>query len=467
MEKAMNIKSDGRWKPAKALLLLGLSIGYFMVLLDTTVVSVALPAIRADLGGGISGLQWVVNAYTIVFAGFLLSMGGLADKLGARRVYAGGLVLFLAASALSAAAPSLGLLIALRAVLGIGGAALTPASLALVAHAFPEPSARARALGIWAAVTGIAMAAGPVAGGLLADSLGWRSIFLLNVPLAVISLAIVLRLGAETARKRRQPLDWTGQWTAVTAIAALSFALMEGSTYGWGSPIVIAAFVLALVSAALFARAEMKGPDPLLPLGMFRNATVSAGMIAGMAVNIGLSGILFALPLFFQQARGLSAHTAGLALLPMTIPLAFNPIVTGRIVGRIGARIPMTAGFLLAAAGTILQLRMVSTSDYALPLIGLFLIGLGVSLTIPALMTAVISAVPREQTGAASGALNSSRQVGATLGVAMIGAILGGAPSMTAGMRLGLALTAAVLLAGSLLSFAFIGRKGRNPRTGR
>lgn len=208
----MNIKSDGRWKPAKALLLLGLSIGYFMVLLDTTVVSVALPAIRADLGGGISGLQWVVNAYTIVFAGFLLSMGGLADKLGARRVYAGGLVLFLAASALSAAAPSLGLLIALRAVLGIGGAALTPASLALVAHAFPEPSARARALGIWAAVTGIAMAAGPVAGGLLADSLGWRSIFLLNVPLAVISLAIVLRLGAETARKRRQPLDWTGQW---------------------------------------------------------------------------------------------------------------------------------------------------------------------------------------------------------------------------------------------------------------
>lgn len=254
---------------------------------------------------------------------------------------------------------------------------------------------------------------------------------------------------------------------AVTAIAALSFALMEGSAYGWGSPIVIAAFVLALVSAALFARAEMKGPDPLLPLGMFRNATVSAGMIAGMAVNIGLSGILFALPLFFQQARGLSAHTAGLALLPMTIPLVFNPIVTGRIVGRIGARIPMTAGFLLAAAGTILQLRMVSTSDYALPLIGLFLIGLGVSLTIPALMTAVISAVPREQTGAASGALNSSRQVGATLGVAMIGAILGGAPSMTAGMRLGLALTAAVLLAGSLLSFAFIGRKGRNPRTGR
>ncbi|MDR9856110.1 MFS transporter [Paenibacillus sp. VCA1] len=460
MEKAMQIKTGSRRRLAKALLIAGLSLGYFMVLLDTTVVNVAPPAIRADLGGGISGLQWVVNAYTIVFAGFLLSMGGLADKLGARRVYVGGLILFLAASALSAAASSLGMLIALRAVLGVGGAALTPASLTLIAHAFPEPSARARALGVWAAVTGIAMAAGPVVGGLLADSFGWRSIFLLNVPLAVIGLAIVLPLGAETARKRRR-LDWTGQWTAVTAIAALSFALMEGPVYGWASPVVMAAFVLALLGAVLFVRAETKGADPLLPFGLFRDATVSAGMFAGMAVNIGLSGVLFVMPLFFQQTLGLTAHAAGLVLLPMTVPLAFNPIVTGRVVSRIGARIPMTSGFLLAAIGTFMQLRIVYGSGYAVPLIGLFLIGLGVSFTIPALMTAVIGAAPQEQTGAVSGALNSSRQLGATLGVALIGSIIGGSPSPAAGMRLALSVTAVILFAGSLLSLTFIGRKTR------
>ncbi len=176
MEKAIEIQSRSGGKPAKALLLAGLSLGYFMVLLDTTVVSVALPAIRADLGGGITGLQWVVNAYTIVFAGLLLSMGTLTDKLGAKRVYIGGLVLFLAASAASAAAPSLDALIGLRAVLGIGGAALMPASLTLLAHAFPEPKQRAQAMGIWAATTGVAMAAGPVVGGILVDSLGWDGI---------------------------------------------------------------------------------------------------------------------------------------------------------------------------------------------------------------------------------------------------------------------------------------------------
>lgn len=454
----MQVQSNSSGKLTKALLLLGLSLGYFMVLLDMTVVSVALPAIRADLGGGIAGLQWVVNAYTIVFAGLLLSMGTIADKLGAKRVYISGLVLFLIASAISTAVPSLGALIGLRAILGVGGAALLPASLTLFAHTFPEPAQRARALGIWAAVTGIAMAAGPVIGGLLVDSLGWRSIFLLNVPLAVISLIMTSQFVNETIRNPRQSFDLAGQVSAITAIVALSFALMEGEAYGWNSPVIWGAFSLALLCAIVFLMVEAKGKTPLLPLRLFRNPTVTAGMIAGMAINIGMSGILFILPLFFQQLRGLSAHMAGLALLPMMIPMAFNPIFAGRIVGRIGARIPMTIGFSLAALGTLLQVWVDVTTSYALTLIGLLLIGFGMSFTIPSLMAAVISSVPKEQTGAASGALNSSRQLGATLGVAILGSILNGNESFIAGMHMSLVVTTVILFGGSILSFAFIGR---------
>ncbi|KRF03409.1 MFS transporter [Paenibacillus sp. Soil766] len=455
----MQIQSNRTDKLAKGLLLLGLSLGYFMVLLDMTVVSVALPAIRAELGGGISGLQWVVNAYTIVFASFLLSMGAFADKLGAKRVYTGGLALFLAASAISAAVSTLGALIGLRTILGIGGAALMPASLTLLAHAYPGPAERARALGSWAAVTGAAMAAGPVVGGLLVDSFGWRSIFLLNVPLAGISLIMTFLFVRETDRKPRKSFDFWGQITVIVAIAALSFGLMEGETYGWNSPVIFASFSLALLSAILFLIVEAKGKTPLLPLRLFRNATVSAGMLAGMAINIGLSGILFVLPLFFQQTRGLSAHIAGLALLPMMIPLALNPILTGRIVGRIGARIPMTLGFSLGAVGTLLQVWTEVNTSYVITMIGLLLIGFGVSFTIPSLMAAVISSVPKEQTGAVSGALNSSRQLGATLGVAILGSILSGSKSFIDGMHMSLIVTTIILFGGSLLSFAFIGRK--------
>ncbi|MCG7216012.1 MFS transporter [Paenibacillus mucilaginosus] len=459
METRMEIQSKPARRLEKSLSLLGLSLGYFMVLLDMTVVSVALPAIQADLGGGISGLQWVVNAYTIVFAGFLLSMGAFADKLGAKRVYMGGLALFLAASGLSAAVSTLGALIAIRAVLGIGGAALMPASLTLIAHAYPGPGERARALGIWAAVTGAAMAAGPVAGGLLADTFGWRSIFLINVPLAGISLLLTFLSVKETDPKPRPSLDLPGQITAIAAIAAFSFGLMEGETYGWGSAIIMAAFTLALFSGVLFLMVEAKSKAPLFPLRLLRIPTVSAGLLAGMAVNIGLSGILFIVPLFFQQARGLSAHAAGIALLPMMIPLAFNPILTGRMVGRMGARIPMTAGFSLAAAGSLLQMWTDGNTSYTLTLIGLLLIGFGVSFTIPALMAAVLSSVPKEHTGAVSGALNSCRQLGATIGVAILGSFLGAGPSLIAGMHTSLLAAAVIMIGGSVLSFLYIGRK--------
>lgn len=458
MEKEPTIASAKPLHSSNNAVLLGLSLGYFMVLLDTTVVSVALPAIRADLGGGMDGLKWVVNAYTIVFAGLLLTMGSLADRLGAKRVYSYGLALFLVASALSAAASSLWMLIGLRALLGVGGAALMPASLSLLAHAYPVPAERARALGVWAAVTGLAMAAGPVVGGILVDSLGWRSIFLLQVPIAAVSLLMTARLVRETERKPQRSLDLPGQISIIVAIAAWSFVLMEGESYGWGSPVMLTGFGLALLSTALFLAFERKGSTPMLPLGLFRIPTVSAGMAAGMAINVGLSGILFMLPLYFQQIRGFSAHLSGLALLPLTIPLAVNPIFTGRITGRIGARLPMTFGFCLTAAGTLLQAWPEANAGFVMTLVGLLLVGFGVSFTIPPLMTAVLSAVPRELSGTASGALNSSRQLGATFGVAVVGSVLGSSASFLAGMQVSLLFLAALLLGAAILSFACIGR---------
>ena len=271
--------------------------------------------------------------------------------------------------------------------------------------------------------------------------------------------SMTLKLAGATDRKPQTGFDPAGQASAIAGIVALSFALMEGEAYGWHSRVILAAFGLALLSALSFLLIEAKGRSPLFPLRLLRNATVPAGMIAGLAVNIGLSGILFVLPLYFQQQRGMPAHTAGLAFLPMTIPLAFNPVITGRIVGRIGARLPMTAGFGLAAAGSLLLAQTGNGSSYALVMAGLLLIGFGVSLTIPSMMAAVISSVPVEMTGAASGALNSSRQFGATLGVAVLGSILNASASFAFGMRLSLTVVAVILLGGSLLSFAFIGRR--------
>lgn len=458
------VAQTGVWRETKqgrAALLLGLSLGYFMVLMDTTALGVALPAIRADLGGGLSGLQWVVNAYTIVFAGLLMSMGALADRLGAKRVYSAGLAVFLAASALCAASPSLGALIGFRAVLGVGGAALLPASLALLAKSYPEPAARARALGIWAATTGAAMAIGPVAGGLLADGLGWRSIFLINVPLAAVSLIVVGRLAGADAGRGRRGLDPAGQATCIAAIATLAYALTEGQTRGWTSPVVLGAFGLFALASAGFAAAESRVRSPLLPFRLLAVPTVSAGMLAGLIVNIGLSGVLFALPLYFQQARGYEAHAAGLALLPLTFPLAFNPILTGRIVGRIGPRWPMTAGFALCAAGVLTVAAATGESGYSIHLVGLLLVGFGTSLAIPSLMAAVMAASPPEWTGAASGALNASRQLGAALGVVLTGAFLGHAASTEAGVRQGFVALGLVLAAGAILTWSGIGRERR------
>ncbi|MCZ8516667.1 MFS transporter [Paenibacillus filicis] len=260
----------------RALALFGLSLGYFMVLLDTTIVTVALPAIHTDMGGKFTSLEWVVNAYTVLFASLLLSMGSLSDRYGAKRIFSGGLILFAAASALSSAAPSLGLLITLRGMLGIGGAAMTSSSLALIASIYQDPKERTKALGVFATVSGVALAAGPVIGGLLADWIGWRSIFMVNIPIAVLSLFVIVPNAGETKRNTEHSLDLAGQLTATLFFLALTFALVEGGSLGWSSPIVTSVIVVAAVSLLLFAVVEARGKSPMLPVQLLRQRSISA-----------------------------------------------------------------------------------------------------------------------------------------------------------------------------------------------
>ena len=409
-------------------LLLGLSLGYFLVMLDTTIVTVALPSIGGELGGGLSALQWVSNGYTLTFAALLLTAGAWSDAYGARRVFLVGLGTFAVLSGVSALAGSVGVLIALRALLGVSGALLVPTSLALIARAYPAPADRAKAMGVWAALSGTGLVAGPVLGGVLTDAFGWRAIFLVNVPVALASMAITWR-APETPR-RAHGVDLVGQVAAVAALGGLTFGLIQSGPLGWGSPQVLVALAVFVVASAIFVLASR-----MLPPLLFRSSVFSWGLVAGAIANFGLSGVLFVLSLYFQENRHYPPVLAGLAFLPLTIPTAFNPIFTGRLVARVGPRLPALAGFLMMASGTFAQL----SSNLVVSLAGLLVLGFGVSFAIPSLVTAVVGAVPAEYAGIGAGTLNSARQTGAVLGVAVLGTLAG--PGISA----------AVVVAASLL----------------
>lgn len=445
-------------------LLIGLSLGYFMVLLDLTIVSIALPAISRSLDVGVSGLQWVTNGYTITFAALLITAGWLSDRFGGRRIFLIGLITFGVLSGISAAATNLSSLVVLRLALGAAGALLLPASLAVITRAYTDPAERSRAVGSWAAITGAALAAGPVVGGVLTETVGWRAIFLVNVPLAAISLIITLRMAPETARKQRGDLDLTGQISAVVALAALVYGLIEGPTRGWSDAVILGAFALAAVAAVIFVVAQLRAGDAaMLPPRMFQSRGLSAALVAGLFANFGLAGLLFVLSLFFQDVRGYSSFTAGLVFLPLTIPTAINPIFTGRLVGRIGPRLPATLGFVLMSVGALIQAPFTGDSALALAatIVGLLAFGFGVSFALPALVAGVATTVPAEFAGMGAGTLNSARQVGASLGVAVLGIVVNLASSDAAGTRSALVVGGVFLLIGALV--AGTGLRGRAP----
>ncbi|WP_328612619.1 MFS transporter [Amycolatopsis sp. NBC_00355] len=420
-------------------LLTGLSLGYFLVMLDTTIVTVALPALSPSL----SGQQWISNGYTLTFAAFLLTAGAWSDRHGARRIFCTGLLAFAALSLLSALSPSVPVLIALRALSGVAGALLVPSSLSLIAATYPVPAARAKAMGVWAALSGTGLVAGPLLGGVLTEAFGWRAIFVVNVPVAL--LALILSRRAPTTPPKPGRTDRLGQTTTVVALSALTYALIESAS-GWASPSVLVALGITVLAAATFVISQHR-PDAMLPARLFRDRIFPWGLAAGAIVNFGLSGVLFVLSLYFQEVRHYPPALTGLAFLPLTVPTAFNPIFTGRLVARIGPRVPATAGFLLMSSGTLLQAFATSA---ALSVVALALLGFGVSLAIPSLLTATIGSVPRDLAGIAGGALNASRQTGAVLGVAILGSLLNVTTTAVT-----LAVASVLLLAGAAIVARF------------
>ena len=433
--------------------LVAAALGFVLVLLDVSVVNVALEALRREFGADVTGLQWVLNAYTLVFAALLLTSGALGDRFGARRIFMSGLVVFTLASVACGLAPNLWALVAGRVIQGLGAALLVPNSLSLLQQAFPDRAQRNRAVGWWGAIGGVSLAAGPVLGGLLIAHSGWRSVFLINLPVGLVGLFLALRHAAPDGTGHRRSLDLPGQVAIVSALAALTVALTEAGRLGWQHPGVQGGLLLALLAAAGFVRIESRSPAPMLPLALFRIPTFTVASLAGVSVNFAYYGLIFVFSLFFQVEQQLSPQQTGLAFLPMTIVLMVVNVIAGRLITRIGARRLMALGLALSAFGYLLLLPVRIDGPYGMLVGPMLLAASGIALTVPTMTNATLSSVERSRAGIASGVLNSARQVGGMLGVAVFGYLVRDtAPeAFMRGMHRSLGISVAVLLAASLL----------------
>ncbi|WP_329115384.1 MFS transporter [Streptomyces sp. NBC_01465] len=438
------------------LVLIAALLGFFLVTLDATVVTVALPAMGSDLGGGLAGLQWVVDGYTLAFASLMLSTGALADRIGAVRAYGIGIALFTLASAACGFGPGLGVLIGARVVQGAAGALMLPASLALVRQAYPDPVRRARAISLWAAGASLAVALGPVAGGALTSAWSWRGIFFINLPAGITALVLLAR--APRSERRPTPVDVPGQLAAVLMLASVTYAVIEGGVAG------AVAGVIAVVALVAFLVVESRHPHPVVPLGLFRDRTVSVAVAAGAANSVAFYGVIFVLSLFYQQVRGASALSAGLMFLPMTALIPVVNLLAGKLAGRYGFRVPLLAGQLTAVAGLLVLLLVSADTPGLLLALSTVPMAVGVALTIPPLTTAVLEAVPEERAGLAAGVLNAARQVAGGLAVAVFGALVAGRGGFASGMREALLVSAALLLVTSVATarLRVAGRGGRD-----
>jgi len=423
------------------------SAGYFFVLLDVTIVNVALADIGRSLGASRAELQWVVDAYALVLASFMLSAGDLVDRLGSRRLFLVGLGLFGVASGACAAAPSGGALIAARVAQGLGAAAILPTSLAIVNQLFPDDEERPRAIGVWAALGGSAMVLGPVLGGLLVDGLGWRSVFWLNVPLVVASLALAVTFvpTGPTARHRRP--DLPGQLLGTVALAAAVFALIEGGREG-PTTAVLSAGGLSILALGGFVGLEWRRRVPMLDPRWFRRLEFSGANAGSGLMNLGTLGALFAISLYLQQQQGLSPLGTGLNLLPLAAPLALLTPFTGRLVAVAGTRRPAGYGLLACglayAALSLFSSQLTTGPDWAL----LAVAGAGMAVAVPGLVAGATEALGPDRAGIAAAVNNTSRQVGGAIGVALIGGF--------ASVSTSLAASAAALVLGGAAALALM-----------
>jgi len=424
-------------------------LGFFMVTLDAVVVNVALPSIRAGLGGGISGLQWVVDGYTLMFAALLLSAGSLSDRSGARRAFSAGLAVFVLASAVCGLAPVMGALVAARFAQGAAAAVLMPASMALIGQAYPDPARRARAVAVWAMGGAVASSSGPLLGGLL-TVVSWRLIFVINVPAGAAALLLLTRV--RSSPRQPAPYDWAGQVTVVLAMGGLTYGAIEAGAAGFTAPRVLAAFTVAAVALAAFAVSQARGAHPMAPPDLFRSRTVVVSVVVGFAFVVGYYGLPFVMSLYLQQFCGLSPLGAGAVFLPMMLTGAALTPFSARMAEHLGAKVLVTAGLVSMTAGlAVLAVLPSSTSVWALAAL-MVLTGLAGPLVMPPLTAVLLNSVPARQAGVASGVFNTSRQVGGALAVAVFGALLAHRANSLAGVRASLLIAAVVTLAAAAVS---------------
>lgn len=402
-----------------------LSLVLFVTFLDNTIVSVALASIQTDLHANITALQWVVNGYALTFAALMLTFGTLGDHFGRRFVMMAGLAVFTAGSILGAAAQSSGMLIGARVVMGIGAAASEPGTLSMIRQLYSDPGRRAQALGVWSAISGLALAAGPVIGGALVGVWSWRAVFLFNVAIGIVALIGVWRILPEITTPARRRLDTAGFFWAAAALTAATFATIEGETEGYRTWWVAAIYAFAAVALVAFMVSERRAEEPVLDLRFFRSRAFTAGMVVAFTGFFATFAVFFFIPLFVQLVGMASSYQVVLDFAPMAAAMILASALSGRWIGRVGPGVPMGVGCLTAGAGILITNAYIRpTSDVALFGWSLALVGAGLGVVMVAATTSVLGVVPAERSGMAASAVNTSRQLGAVAGVTVLGAII-------------------------------------------
>lgn len=408
--------------------LVAVTLGTFMTYLDNNVGNVALPTIQRELGLTISGLEWIVSSYILVFAGLMLVGGRLADVYGARRVFLGGLAVFTVSSVAAGLAASGGMLIAARAVQGVGAALLTPTALALIGQIFPDPGERGRAVGIWSASGALSMALGPVTGGFISENLHWGWIYLINVPIGLVTFGLALWAVRPAFTRVRHSLDLPGLVTSALALSALTYALIEGEGAGWTSPEILAAFGVFAAAVVAFVLAEARAAEPMIVMSLFRSRAFTGGLLTSGIWSFGVFGIYFFSALWLQNVLGFSPTEAGGSFVPMALVMAVVAILSQRIAARLGMGRTVALGLALMGVAIYLLSGVGADADYGDVAPWFILYGLGGGLLVP-LTAAVLSGMPKDRSGVASGMLNVSREVFGLLGITVLGAILTSAQS--------------------------------------
>ncbi len=441
-------KMNGTIRDAR-FVLLATSLGVLLAQIDTSVVNLGLKSIAGDLNAGVSEMQWVIDAYNLVYATLLLTGGTLGDIYGRRRIFLLGIALFTAGTIVCAIAPNAAALIGGRAISGLGAAFALPMSLVLLTRAYPHREERAHAMGIWASCNGLAFIIGPTLGGWLVDSVGWRSIFYMSLPACAAALLLTLYTIEESSEPDGRRLDLPGQVLVIVALGGFALAAIEGSHWGWTMPL-FAVLACAALAAIAFVRVEARTPGPLLPLSFLGQPVFSAALAVAGLMTFGMYALLFIMPLYFQTIRGATPFIAGLELLPMSVSFVIVSQLVGYLTNNLGPRIIMTAGMACMGFGALAIAFISENTNLVVIALALFIVGIGLGLNTAPVNGVAVAAVPPARSGTASGVLNTARMVGATMGVAILGSVFAAYAGQQANVATGFmpGLRAAMIAAG-------------------